>query len=74
METPFPGESTSEYCSHTFTNEYGNTITARYAVYDDGRREPIRLDLVGPTSLSENNITRLEAEALHKLLTVILSK
>jgi GNAT superfamily N-acetyltransferase len=53
----------------SFKNELGNEIEARVTKYDDGRKEPVKLQLIGPDSESENDITTKEAEVVHALLT-----
>ncbi len=58
----------------SFTNELGNKIKARVTRFDDGRKEPIRIELIGPDSTSEDNVTRQEAEVVADLIRDALEK
>ncbi len=57
----------------SFTNELGNKIKARVVHYDDDRKEPIKIELIGPDSTSENNVTKQEAEVLADLINAALT-
>jgi len=55
----------------TFENEHGNIIRA---CVDDTGSNGVMVTLEGPDSISENDITRMEAEALYSLLGKFLGK
>lgn len=57
-----------------FTNERGNAIelvTARGEAEEDGT-DYVDICLKGPTSVSSNTITLLEAQRLHRHLSILL--
>lgn len=51
-----------------FTNELGNDITFGAKIIG----EQVRIEMTGPSSHTVNNITRQEAERLHKVLGLVL--
>lgn len=57
-----------------FRNEFGRRIVI--SIRDMGRKydAPIRITITGPTSKSENFVTRMEAERLRDLLNKALSE
>jgi len=57
----------------TFTNELGNEITITISEETIDRVEGVLIQIEGPTSISENHITRLEAEMLKSELDVFMA-
>lgn len=82
MENRDSGHGTPKYSMRaheiikkkSFTNELGNKIKARVTKYDDGRKEPIKIELIGPDSTSEDNVTAQEAGVLADLIRDALTE
>lgn len=56
-----------------FTNELGNEITITISEETIDRVEGVLIQIEGPTSTSENHITRLEAEMLKNELDAFMA-
>lgn len=56
-----------------FTNELGNEITITISEETIDRVEGVLIQIEGPTSISENHITRLEAEMLKSELDAFMT-
>lgn len=56
-----------------FVNELGNTIDIRVSEKEMDGIPGVVISMAGPSSVSENHVTRHEAEMLHKHLSVVLN-
>ena len=59
--------------SSSFTNELGNDIEIDIKDFGCGSANQLTISIIGPNSETENTITRMEAEELHRLLGNYLS-
>jgi hypothetical protein len=56
-----------------FTNELNNEIELSIEPIEGDTPDTLKITLLGPTSISENTITRVEAERLSEMLIDYLS-
>lgn len=56
-----------------FSNELGNTIDLKVFEKEIHGIPGVLISLAGPSSVSENHVTRHEAEMIHKHLSVVLN-
>lgn len=59
---------------HAFVNELGNAITVSAEALPVDGVPGVRFTIEGPSSVSENFVTRAEAQALHEALGRVLAE
>ena len=57
-----------------FTNELGNQIHVQVSSKETHGVPGVMISISGPTSISENHVTRLEAEVICEGLKLLLNK